>query len=171
MIHLQTTQKTRNALGIGDVVLDGPGESDALLGDWVVDVIPLGGRQAFLFMSARSLLSFPIMIGVQPPTVEQLPAFLSHGLGQLMQYIDTPTHVAQGVQADLREVALCRATDQSVLASLKALVTLYAKRAKAHGRPIDLGRIISDVNETPREPLHFLSPFDATQALLAMRLA
>ena len=59
MLYLQSTKKALSRLGLGKEKLGAPGVTQSAMGNWFVNVVPIGGREAYLFMSTRSLLSFP----------------------------------------------------------------------------------------------------------------
>jgi hypothetical protein len=63
VLYLQATKKALSRLGLASANLPGPGSTESALGNWFVSIAPMGGRDAYLFMSTRSLLSFPVMIG------------------------------------------------------------------------------------------------------------
>lgn len=165
MICLQTTQALRSALGIGGLELDGPQDTASLFGNWFVSVARIGDRQAFVFMSARTLLSFPIMIGMRPPSIEDLPAFLQHGLMQMLDTLGGSRESVARLMTDLEQVAVCRATDRSLLATMQPLIAAY-QRAGDGPAPVDLGRVIMRINEQPRAMLRGRSAFDVSRDLL-----
>ncbi len=167
MIYLQATQKARDALGIGKVQLDPPGLTTSALGNWVVNVVPIGSRQAFLFMSCRSLLSFPIMIGVKRPTLKDMPAFLSHGLTQLaMEMTVAATELSQLLKS-FDEIAVCKAVDQSLLGALRAVAAGYDRRVHTQGgvAQASMGAIIWAMNSTPWKTLGYKTPLEVSRAL------
>ncbi|CAN0495643.1 unnamed protein product, partial [Phaeothamnion confervicola] len=128
MLYLQATQKARDALGIGKEPLNPPGQTTSALGNWMVNIVPIGSRQAFLFMSGRSLLSFPIMIGVKHPTLQDMPTFLSHGLKQLSRAMKVPSKKLSLLLQDFDEIAVCKATDKPLLGALRAVAADYDHR-------------------------------------------
>ena len=54
MIYLQTTQKARTTLGIGRETLGPPGATPSVLGNWLLNVVPMRERTALLFMSSQT---------------------------------------------------------------------------------------------------------------------
>ena len=90
MVYLQATQNARAYLGLSRQPFDAAKETQSALGNWLLNIVPVGQRTALLFMSAKSLLSFPILIGRQQPTPEDIPGFMTHGLTQLMKSMKTP---------------------------------------------------------------------------------
>jgi hypothetical protein len=168
MLYLQATQKARDALGIGREPLHPPGQTTSALGNWLLNIVPIGRRQAFLFMSGRSLLSFPIMIGKQQPTLQDMPAFLSHGLKQLTQAMRAPQKKVSLLLQGLDEVAVCKATDKSLLGAFSAVAADYFHRVESEGglAKAEIGAIVSAVNSTPRQLLGYKNSFEVSLELL-----
>jgi hypothetical protein len=168
MLYLQATQKARDALGIEKEPLNPPGQTTSVLGNWMVNIVPIGSRRAFLFMSGRSLLSFPIMIGVKQPTLQDMPAFLSHGLKQLSPVIKVPSKKLSLLLQDFDEVAICQAIDKPLLAAFRAVAAEYHHRVNAEGgaAKANIGAIISAVNSTPRQMLEYKNSFEVSNELL-----
>jgi hypothetical protein len=166
MIYLQATQNARDALGIGKEPLHEAGETDSRLGNWLVNVAPIGERQAFLFMSSRSMLSFPIMIGQQRPGLKDMPAFLAHGVKQVCQHLKMPNHKISRLLEDFDEIAICKAADKPQLARLRTVATDYAHQAESMSGKVDVGRLVTSVNSLPRQSHEFKSAFEVTHELL-----
>jgi hypothetical protein len=166
MIFLQATQIARDALGIGKEPLDEAAETQSLLGNWLVNVVPIGNRHAFLFMSARSLLSFPIMIGQRKPGLKDLPTFLAYGVKQLSHHMKLPPEKVARLLKDFDEIAVCKTTNQSQLGALRAVAADYAHHARGSSK-VDPGRLITSVNSLPRKSFEYSSSFEVTRELFA----
>jgi hypothetical protein len=169
MLYLQATQKARDALGVGSEPLNPPpGQTTSALGNWMVNVVPIGSRQALLFMSSRSLLSFPIMIGIREPTLRDMPAFLSHGLKQLAPAMKVPSKKLSLLLQGFDEIAVCKAIDRPLLGAFRAVAADYAHRVNAEGgvAKANIGAIISAVNSTPRKMLEYKNSFEVSNELL-----
>ena len=168
MLYLLATQKARDALGVGSEPLNPPGQTTSALGNWMVNVVPIGSRQAFLFMSSRSLLSFPIMIGIREPTLRDMPAFLSHGLKQLAPALKVPSKKLSLLLQGFDEIAVCKAIDRPLLGAFRAVAADYAHRVNAEGgvAKANIGAIISAVNSTPRKMLAYKNSFEVSNELL-----
>ena len=54
MIYLQTTQKAGTMLGIGREDLGSAGVTPSVLGNWLLNVVPMRERTALLFMSSQT---------------------------------------------------------------------------------------------------------------------
>ena len=118
----------------------------------MLNVVPIGGRQAFLFMSSRSLLSFPIMIGQRQPSLHDMLSFLSHGIELLVQGMGAPKRTTTRLLKDLDEIRVCKAVDKSQLGVFSAIAADYFHRVNTEGGfpKAVLGAIISGVNSTPK---------------------
>ena len=165
MIFLQATQNARDALGIGKEPLQEAGETQSLLGNWLVNVIPIGDRHAFLFMSARSMLSFPIMIGQQKPGLQDMQAFLAHGVKQLAQQMKLPNSKVARLLESFDEIAVCKTANKSHLAALRTVAADYAHHARSKGTKVEVGRVIASVNSLPRQSFGYKSAFELTREL------
>lgn len=150
MIYLQTTLKARQFFGLGRAALEPPGLTDSALGNWALNVVTIGGRRALLFMSERSLLSFPFMIGKKELTRDSIPCLLDFGARSLAERMDAPQKAVAQLRKDLDQVFLCKAENKSLLALFNSLAADYATR-------VDLGEDLEDVvnrvNMTPRSTL------------------
>jgi hypothetical protein len=168
MLYLQATKKARDALGIGREPLGPPGQTTSVLGNWMVNIVPIGSRQAFLFMSSRSLLSFPILVGMKQPSLQDMPAFLSHGLKQLTQAMEVPSKKLSLLLQGFDELAVCKAIDKPLLGAFRAVAVDYAHRVNAEGgvAKANIGGIISAVNSTPRQILGYKNSFEVSSELL-----
>jgi hypothetical protein len=115
VLYLQTTKKALSRLGLGRDKLPDSGVTESALGNWFVNLVPMGGREAYLFMSTRSLLSFPIMIGQHEPGPEDMQEFLQHGVSQLLKSLKIPRVQSKQLLQDICEVVLCMNTDRSLV--------------------------------------------------------
>ena len=169
MLYLQATQRARDLLGIGERPLDPPLETQSALGNWLLNVIPIRDRFALLFVSESTQLSFPIMLGQQAPSVEDLPAFLEHGLTGLLKAMRTPRAQSSLLLQDMAEIRLSKPGSNSALALLRAVAADYGHhtRPAKRGEDLNLGEVIASVNELPRAKLEWKSSFEASAELLA----
>ena len=169
MLYLQATKKTLHALGLPNESLSLPGETASALGNWFVNVVPIGGREAYLFMSTRSLLSFPAMIGKLRPGPADMLSFLEHGFALLSKSMKAPRNQTSLVMQDFSELALCAPQNKSVIGIHSAIAADYFHRVnRAGGLPqANLGEVISQVNSSPRAPLGFRTSFEVSIELLA----
>ena len=168
MIYLQCTKQVRRMLGVDKEELRLAPEAESILGNWSANYIPIGSRNALLFMSDRSLLSFPIMEGKLPFQMQDMPTFLGHGLSLLMKMTDLPEGRYARILTDMDEVALTKAGNQSILGLHRALAEDYDYRVNRAGgiQRCDLGLVIAAVNQTPRAKLKFATSFEVARELL-----
>ncbi len=168
MLYLQTTQKARDELGIGRQRLDTAGETASPLGNWMLNVVPVGGRWALLFMSTRSFLSFPMMLGQHQPTLQDIPSFMTHGLSLLMREIRASNDHRDRLLQSFDEIFVCKARDRSLLAVHSAIAADYFHRIDRMGGMdrANMDEVISHVNSTPRALLGYKTSFEASAALL-----
>jgi hypothetical protein len=169
MPYLHATDKARKAIGIGRGVLaSAPHSSNATLGDWMVNVVPIGHREAFLFMSTSSLLSFPIFIGRLEPTLEDVPGFLSHGVTHLIQIMGASDPKASRLRREFEEIAVCKATDKSLLGVFSAVAADYFYRVEHMGglARADLDAVAAEVNSMPRATLGWQSSLEVGRVLI-----
>ena len=107
------------------------------------------------------------MIGRQQPTFHDMPAFLAHGVKQLAYEMEAPDkNKVERLLKDFDEVAVCKATGKSQLASLRAVAADYSHHAREKGGKVEIGSIVSSVNSLPRKSLGYESSFEVTRELL-----
>ena len=168
MLYLQCSQKARTALGFGTEVLAPPGHTDSALGNWMVTIVPIGRRRAYVFMSSRSLLSFPVMIGKYPVTIEDMPTLLSYGLTRLLAHMRTPDSQRVQLLGDLKEIAICKAIDKSMISVFRSVASDYDYRVDRGGglANVDMDDIVYRNNSIPRATLGYHTSFEASRDLL-----
>ena len=173
MIYLQCTRNVRKQLGLDGQELRAAPEGVSALGNWTLNRIPLGDRSAFLFMSDRSLLSFPILEGRQGVEMAGIPGLLAHGITQLMQMVGVRPDAYAKLLRDTEEIAVTKSGNRSLLANHNAIAADYIHRVDyAGGIPhCNLGEIIRDVNQTPRSKLKWATSFEVTLDLLHQHAA
>jgi hypothetical protein len=169
MLYLQATQKARDFLGLDPGPYDPPGTTESALGNWMLNLVPIGQRTALLFMSVESLLSFPILIGQEHPTAEDVPDFMAHGLKQLMKAMNTPKPQSSRLLKDLGKIAVCRPVDKSLVGVFAGVAADYHQRTLAANDSTGhlIGSIIFSVNSAPKVTLGARTPFEVSSGLLA----
>jgi len=119
---------------------------------------------AYLFMSDRTYLNFPILEGKQKVVLQDMPAFLQHGLRQLLEGMGARPEQVDAAVADLDEIAVTRATNRSSLAMHAAIADDYAHVLRRlgglgmHNLSVAIGR----VNGLPRRKLRSATSVEAT---------
>jgi hypothetical protein len=164
---LQCTRAAAARARLGREHLPAAGPTDAVLGNWYVTLQPLADRNAFVYMSERTLLSF-LMLEGERITPQKLSTSLVRGMIMVLEMDGHPPAARDRVLADYATGAFARATDFSLLGSLSNLALDYAACIDEDGgvARCDLGAIIHALNHRPSKRLDWRSPFEATAALL-----
>lgn len=163
MLYLQATKKVLVALGLDPNSLGPPGDGPVPFGNWIVNLIPIGRRRAYLFMNCRTLLSFPIMIGRKVPELQDMLAFINHGIIQFSQSLKLSESDTEILTKDLDRIALCVKEDRSLLGIVRGLAADYEHRNHSGG---ELGSIIGAINSTPRAKLGYKTSVEITKEML-----
>ena len=173
MLYLQATKKALSRLNLGREKLPGPGTTQSALGNWFVNVVPMGGREAYLFMSTRSLLSFPILIGKLEPNPGDMLLFLEHGITMLLKSMNTAKRQSSLLLRDLSEIALCSNQDKALIGAYSAIANDYFQRLSNEGDLLNsnMASVIAGINSMPRATLDWANSFEVSRALLAARVA
>ena len=171
--YLQCTAAVLDGFGIKPGSLQPAPPAVSRLGNWTLNRVPIGNRMAFLFMSDRTYINFPILEGKNAVQLQDMPAFLQHGVQQLLTAIGaTPEQISAALQ-DLEEVAITRATSRSSQAMHAAITSDYAHMLRGLGGlgTHNLSEAIARVNDLPRRKLEWASSLEATLELLAASAA
>jgi hypothetical protein len=129
----------------------------------------MGGREAYLFMSTRSLLSFPLMIGRMEPQPPDMPSFLEHGIRTVLQSMRVPRSQSALLLQDVNELALCANQDRSLIGIHSAIANDYFQAWDDFNG--DVGALLLEVNNMPRAPLQWATPIEESLELLAASVA
>ena len=108
------------------------------------------------------------MIGMKQPTLQDIPAFLSHGLNQLAPAMKVPATKLYLLLQGFNEIALCKAIDKPLLGAFRMIAADYDHRVNTEGGVVkaNIGNIISTVNSAPRQMLGYENSFAVSKALL-----
>ena len=167
MVYLQATKNARDELGVGRLEFAAAGRTDSRLGNWLVNVVPMAGRHAFLFVSTRSLLSFPVFIGQKKVTPDDMPNFLAHGVELILPSLGIAKARVAALVSDFDRVALCKASNKPDLAIHSAIANDYFQFANLAGKKLNFDAIVHEVNAKPRSSLGWRFASEVTQELLA----
>lgn len=164
MLNLKCTADVLKLLGLKADKLLPPAPSTAPLGNWYVKRVRIDRRNAFIFMSDATLLSFMLVQGIKPVTAETLPLMLLSGLQQLltMRNFDD-INVSRAILP--YETGLFTKTDsRSDLGSLNDLAHLYLHSVEHEGgfSRCDLTGIIMSMNEMPQRRLGWSNAWEET---------
>ena len=168
MIYLQCTRPILSELALRRRDLQPAPDAISLLGNWTLNLIAVGDRRAYLFMSDRSLLSFVLLEGQKTLKMQELPHFFEHGVMQLFEFMKFPKSAAALMREDADVMVLTRTQDRSILATMNAVASDYQLRVNSAGGlgACDLTRIILAVNDMPRRRLGYATAKETSLALL-----
>jgi hypothetical protein len=169
LTYLQCTRAVLDGFGLNPADLQSAPNAVSRLGNWTLNRVPIADRMAYLFMSDRTYLNFPILEGKNKVELQDMPAFLQHGLHQILSGIGASPQQIQAAVADLDEIAVTRATSRSSQAMHAAIVVDYAHVLRGLGGlgTHNLSRAINEVNDLPRRKLQWATSVEATLELLA----
>lgn len=170
MLYLKCTQNIQKAVGLSKENLASPKSSNAPLGNWYVNRFDLDRRQAYIFMSETTLLSFILFQGRKPVTIESLPNMLLAGLQQLLQMKGLPRAAIDKAFEHYDAGLYAKTDNRSDLGSLNDLVHHYQWRVE-HGGGLshcDLTGIIMSVNDMPQRRIGWQTSWDAVQSKLCL---
>ena len=162
--YLQCTGAVLEGLGIKPSSLEAAPPATSRLGNWTLNRVPIGNRVSYLFMSDRTYLNFPILEGQNQVELQDMPAFLQHGLQQLLSGIGATPSQVEAALSDLEEIAVTRATSRSAQAIHAAIAKDYAHMLHGMGGlgTHNLSKAIAQVNELPRRKLEWSTSIEAT---------
>lgn len=149
-----------------------PRATDAPLGDWYVTFLPMAERNAFVYMSSRTQLSF-LMLEGERLTAEKLFISLVRGISLVLGLAGYPEHVRERVMDGYRSVAFARASDLSKLGVLTNCALDYEAFIEQGGglNRCSLDRLVIDMNSRPAKKLGFNTPLEETAKVLGVRPA
>lgn len=170
MIQLKCTQTVLKLLGLRADALAAPQPGEAPLGHWWVNQIRLGRRTAFLFMSEATLLSFVLLQGRKPVTVESLPIMFLGGLEQLLRMKGLPQAAIDRALAPCVNGAFAATDNRNDRGSLNDLAHRYAWIVEAEGglARCDLTGLIMNTNDMPQRRLGWGTSWEAVRARLGL---
>lgn len=170
MLYLKCTAEVQKLIGLRKENLVEASDSDAFLGNWYAHRFSVSRRKALVFMSETTLLSFILLQGKKPVTLQTLPNMLLAGLEQLLAMRGLPQAAIDRAFIGYQEGRFSKTDNRSVMGSLNDIVFRYQWMIEYEGglASCDLTSIIMRMNETPHARLGSDS-WDAVQARL-MRL-
>lgn len=168
MLYLKCTADVQKHIGLPKSQMFPAVPSDAPLGNWMVNRFPIERRQAFIFMSESTLLSFILLKGRVGLTPQRLPEMLLAGLEQLLQ-------MKGFAQADIDRalehylvVGYAKNDNRAAMGCMNDLVWRYQDTIDFKGGLdyCDLTEIIFKINDTPQRTLGWASSWDVVQSKL-----
>ena len=168
MLYLKCTAQVQSIIGLTPSQLSQAEPSAAPLGNWYINRFSLGRRKAFVFMSETTFLSFLLLQGKKPVTVETLPVMLVAGLEQLLTMRGLPADVVGRALAHHDTGAFSKTGNRSDLASLNDLVLRYQhmfghRGGLDHCDPLD---VIQRINEIPVQRLGWCTSWEMAESKL-----
>lgn len=125
MLYLKCTALVQKALGLPKTHITAALPSEAPLGNWYVNRFELGRRKAYLFMSEPTFLSFILLQGKKPVTVETPPQMMIGGLEQLLDMGGLGDDAIKRAVAHYHTGAFAKTDSRSDLGSLNDLMLRY----------------------------------------------
>jgi hypothetical protein len=168
MLYLKCTQEVQKVVGLRKENLSLPQHSDAPLGNWYVNRFDLGRRKAYIFMSEKTLLSFILLQGKKPVTIESLPKMFLAGLEQLLEMKGLPKSAIDMAFAHYDAGLYSKTDSRADLGSMNDLVNHYQWCVEDEGglSNCDLTGIIMSVNNMPQRRIEWQTSWDAVQSSL-----
>lgn len=168
MAHLHCSNTLLAQLGApqaqaGALPLSTPGR----LGGWCVSMIPLGKRNAALFMNQATQLSFIILEG-QRFDAQAMAQIFWGGLSNVLALHGIQPNVAEAIVDSYAELVLGKTPNASLTAQMSNLARDYKQLVAAAGsiERCDVGAVIQSLNQRPRKGLNFATPQEAVLAFL-----
>ena len=167
MIYLKCTNAVLRHIRLRKDGLETASPSPAVFGNWYVNLFPVDGRIAFLYMSERTFLSFILMEGMKIDAARLSGAFIG-GLAQVLAIESYSELTIDRVVADYEQGMFAHSRDASDLGSLTNLIQDYRGAIDDEGGLVrcDIGRIIMMINRRPNKRLGWHTPLEMTAQLL-----
>ena len=167
MLYLKCTAEIQKLVGLRQENLSVAMDHSSLLGGWYVHRFSVSRRKALVFMSDTTFLSFVLLQGKKPVTLEVLPKMLLAGLEQLLTMRGLPQEAIDRAFLDYQEGRFSKTDNRSTLGILNDIVFRYQWMIAYEGglNSCNLTDIIMRINETPHHRLGCDS-WDAVQAKL-----
>ena len=149
-----------------------PDAGDApILGNWYVNIFPIDGRKATLYVSESTLLSFFLLHGEKPIDPDRIVGSFLGGLGQLLKFADfTPNEIEEVLKYYVDgDACFVRVTDLSFMGSVNAIMQTYTYNIDDNGGldQTDLTDLILAVNsQIPQKRLGGDTALEVTRNLL-----
>lgn len=145
-------------------------ETNALLGNWYVTFLPMVERNAFVYMSSRTQLSF-LMLEGERLTPEKLFISLVRGISIVLELAGFPERVRANVISGYRSIAFAKASDLSMLGVLTNCALDYEGFIEQDGglKRCNLDQLVIDMNCRPAKKLGFNSPLEETAIALGVQ--
>lgn len=168
MLYLKCTLEVQKVLRLKRTALVEPEPSSAPLGNWYVHRFSVGRRNAFIFVSDATFLSFILYQGRKPVTTDFLPNMFLAGLEQLLQMKGLPQKSIDQALNWYQSGGFSRTDNRSDMGVMKELIFNYQWLVESNGglAHCDLTAIILKVNSMIQRRLDWHSPWDIAKSRL-----
>ncbi len=158
MLNLRCTNKVIRRSRLDKEHLKASVSSTAIFGDWYCTLFEIDDRNATIFMSEKSFLSFILLEG-ERITPEKLYMSLIGGLGQVLEMEGIADKIVDDILRQHAELGFSRVKDLSMSAVMSAIAKYYQRVIESIGglEMCDIGLVIRHVNTKPRKKLDFAS--------------
>ena len=154
MVQLRCTKKVRDSLGIKDSELLKCEETNAILGNWYVNIFTINRRKAWLFMNEKTLFSF-VIIGVKKSNSKDMPFHLKRGLAHILTIEKFNENQINRVLVDFEDIEITKTNNRNVIGNMIDLKKMYEYLIYYEGglNSCNLTNIILEMNRTPQSNL------------------
>lgn len=167
MIQFRCTKKVLDYIGIKNSQLGEFRDTNALLGNWYVNMFNVDRRKTLLFMSEKTFFSF-IIYGVRKDNIEKLPNIFLGGLEQALEFEDINNNKIDHIINQCKLIEITKTNSRSILGNLNDLMDMY-KIMINHGSGFEycnLTKIIKRMNRTPQKNLGWKRSIDILREIL-----
>jgi len=166
-MQLRCTKKVLDQFNIKEKDLSEPKSSQAILGNWYVNLVTIDRRKTLIFMSERTLLSF-LIYGVRKDNSKNIHELFIRGLAQLLDF--------EGFSASQIEVALngaelltiSKTHNPKALGNLNDLAKLYDHSIYYDWgyKNCDVFEIMKKLNRMPQRNIGWNYSIDVARELI-----
>lgn len=168
MLNLRCTNKVIRRSRLDKEHLKESVSSTAIFGDWYCTLFEIDDRNATIFMSEKSFLSF-IMLEGERITPEKLSMSLFGCLGQVLEMEGIADKIIDDILRQHEEGGFSSVKDFSISGVMSAIAKDYQWIIEEIGglEMCDIGAVIQHVNTMPRKKLDFASASEKTKELVS----
>ena len=168
MLYLKCTAGVQKDIGLHKSELLPIAPTDAALGHWMVNHFAVGSRQAYIFVSESTLLSFILLRGKVPMTPLRLQEMLTGGLLQLLQMRGLPADAMARALDPYCEYGYAKNDNRAAMGCMNDMRWRYQSLIEYYGglAHCDLTEIIFQVNEMPQRTFGGATSWDVAESKL-----
>ena len=146
-----------------------PEDPDVPLGNWYVTYLPMAERNAFVYMSSNTQMSF-LMFEGERLTSEKLYVCLLRGISIALELAGFSESVREQVTDGYSSVGFARASDLSLLGVLTNCALDYEAFIEHEGglNRCNLDQVVLGINSRPAKRLEFKTPIEETAKALGV---